>query len=465
MTSLRRRLLVGTGLGTAIILVGSGTVLYALVRASLLREFDKALRDKAASLSALVEQSGDDIVLEFTEEDMIEFQRTQRPEFFQVWREDGTVAGKSPLLKTESLPWDPSASDESVIRVLELPGEIRGRIVLLRFTPRLDDEKPPPESRERLTLALARDTVEVDSSLGQLRALLFGVGIAATLASLGVLAFLVRMGLRPVDRLAKRISLIDEGRLSVRLDPSDSPRELLGIVTTLNEMLVRIDEAFHREKTMTANVAHELRTPLAGIRSTLEVALSRERDAHASRQVMSECLQICTQTQRLVESLLAMARPQAETDLIAPVQTEVGALLRRAWKPYDGLAGERGANVQWDLEEDLQIKTDPEKLQVVFTNVLENAAHYVNEGGTITIHAGRSNGRLHVHVSNTGSKIGGDDVGKVFDPFWRGDASRAATGTHCGLGLSLCKTVMDRLGGAVHAECTPDGRFVVTVIA
>jgi two-component system sensor histidine kinase QseC len=293
--------------------------------------------------------------------------------------------------------------------------------------------------------------------------LLIVVGVAATLASLGVLAWLVRMGLKPVDRLARRIGLIDEGQLSARIDPTESPRELSAIVTRLNEMLARLDAAFHREKTMTANVAHELRTPLAGIRSTLEVALSRERDSETSRQVMSECLQICTQTQRLVETLLAMARMEAGKDSIKSERTEVGALLRMAWKPHAELAREREARVLWEVERDLQIETDAEKLQVVFANVLENAAHYVDTGGTITIHGGRSNGRFQFGVSNTGNRLAIDEVSRVFDLFWRGDASRAATGTHCGLGLPLCKTVLERLGGTIHAESTPDGRFVVSV--
>ncbi len=463
MTSLRRRLLIGTGAGTAIVLVVAGTTLYAMIRASLLREFDKALREKAATLSALVEQNGDEIVLEFTEDEMGEFQRTDLPEYFQVWREDGTTVEKSPRLGMENLPREQIPAEEPVIRPLDLPGNAPGRMVTLQFTPRLDDEAPPPTQREHLTLALARDIADVASSLGQLRVMLMVVGVAATLASVGVLAWLVGIGLKPVDRLAKRISLIDEGRLSARIDPTESPRELSAIVTRLNELLERLDAAFHREKTMTANVAHELRTPLAGIRSTLEVALSRERDSATSRQVMSECLRICTQTQRLMENLLAMARLQAGKESIASQPTDVGALLQTAWRSYDQLAREREVKVQWEVEGDLQIQTDPEKLQVVFTNVLENAVQYVDTGGTITIHGSRSNGKLQLRVSNTGSRLANDDVARVFDPFWRGDASRAATGTHCGLGLPLCKTVVERLGGAIRIEPTPDGRFVVSV--
>ena len=463
MRSLGRRLLIGAGAGTAIVLVGAGTALDALMRASLLREFDAALGEKAVTLSAMVEQDGDDISLEFTEAEMGEFRRPERPEYFQVWREDGTVVEKSPSLRNHDLPREVCGSEEPVRRAFDLPNGKHGRLVTVRFTPRLDDESPASVQRVSLTLALARDIVDVESSLGQLRLLLIVVGASAILASVGALAWLVRLGLKPLDRLAQRIGLIDERGLSATIDRTESPRELSVIVGRLNEMLGRLDAAFHREKKMTANVAHELRTPLAGIRSTLEVALSRERDSATSRQVMSECLQICTQTQRLIDNLLAMARLEAGKDSIKSERTEVETLLRKAWKSYDELAREQEVKVQWEIERDLQIETDAEKLQVVFANVLENAAQYVDTGGTITIHAGRSNGRLQIRVSNTGSKLANDEVSRVFDPFWRGDASRTETGTHCGLGLPLCKAVVERLGGAIHAESTQDGRFVVSV--
>ncbi len=463
MTSLRRRLLVGTGVGTVIVLVMAGTSLYAMMRASLLREFDKALRERAVTLSALIEQKEEEILLEFTEAEMLEFQRTQRPEYFQVWRGDGTVVDKSPLLGTANLPQEELQTDDPVICPLELPGKVRGRMVTAKFTPRLDDESSPPSRRERLTLAFARDLADVEYSLGQLRNLLTVVGVAATLASMNILVWQIRVGLKPVDQLAARISVIDERGLAARIDPRESPRELSGIVGGLNEFLGRLDAAFHREKTMTANVAHELRTPLAGIRSTLEVALSRERDAEASRQVMSECLQICTQTQRLVETLLAMARIEAGKETTHAARTEIGALLQKAWRPYAELARERKLKVEWELDNAPSIDTDAEKLQVVFANILENAAEYVDTGGTITIFAGRSNGVLRIRVTNTGRRLTNDDVPRVFDPFWRGDASRAATGTHSGLGLALCKSVVERLGGTIRAESTPIGQFAITV--
>jgi signal transduction histidine kinase len=336
-------------------------------------------------------------------------------------------------------------------------------MVTLTFIPRLDDESPPATPRKRVTLALARDIGDLQSSLGQLRGLLIVVGAAATLASLGVLAVLVHTGLTPVNRLARKIGLIDEGRLWSRIDPRESPGELCAVVRRLNEMLERLEAAFRREKTMTANVAHELRTPLAGIRSTLEVALSQQRDAATSRQVMSECLRICVQTQRLVECLLTMARMEAGKESLQREPTDVGALLRSTWKSYDELARERALNVQWGMGQDLQIETDAEKLQVVFANVLQNAAQYANAGGTVTIDAARSNGALRVRVANTGCELAQHEVLRVFDPFWRGDASRAATGTHCGLGLPLAKTMIERLGGSIQAESTPDGRFVVAM--
>ena len=463
MISLRRRLLIGTGVGTAIVLIVAGTALFGLMRASLLGEFDKALCEKVTTLAAMVEQDERGVSLEFAEAEMGEFRPKERPEYFQAWLADGTVVGRSPSLGGEDLPRGPTDSMEPLVCSIILPNEAPGREVTLTFMPRLDDESPPSIAPEPMTIAIARDTLDMESSLSRLGLLLIVVCVSATLASVGVLAWLIRVGLAPVDRVAARISRIDERRLSTRIDSTQTPRELTPIVVRLNELLQRLDDTFRREKTLTGNVAHELRTPLAGIRSTLEVALLCERDWVSSRQAMSECLSICTQTQRMIENLLTMARLEVGAEAIDREHVDVGSLLRRAWTPFEDLARKRNLNIRWVGNQDLHLDTDPNKLMIVFGNILENAARYTNEGGVIAIEHLQSNGRVRIRVSNTGCELSHDELAQVFEPFWRGDLARVATGTHSGLGLALSRMIVVRLGGRMEAEFAPDGTFVVTV--
>ncbi len=224
MPSLRRRLLVGTVFGAAVILLAAGISLYAMMRASLLSEFDNALREKAATLAAMIEYNGDRIDLEFTEADIAEFVRDDRPEYFQVWHADGTVVERSPSLNRQDLLRIDDGVRGSAMRAIELPDGRPGRVAVLPVTARLDDEADPSSRPQRLVFALARDVLDVNATLTQLLLVLFVVGVLAVAATVGVLALLIRVGLRPADRLANEISGIDERRLAMRINPAIRPR-------------------------------------------------------------------------------------------------------------------------------------------------------------------------------------------------------------------------------------------------
>ncbi|MEK6674538.1 MAG: ATP-binding protein [Planctomycetota bacterium] len=463
MPSLQRRLLFGTALGTTLVLLVAGIGLHAMVRAALFQEFDNALRDKATTLAALIEQDGDRIELEFTEADMAEFTRSDRPQYFQVWLRDGTVVERSHSLGQANLLSAEVVMSDAAIREVKLRDGRRGRVVTVLLAPRLSDETSPDAVAKSLTFALARDVADVEATLAKLMLVLVLVGVLATVTSLGVLRWVVRIGLKPIDRIAREISEIDERRLAALLDGSKAPRELQPIVARLNDLLQRIDKAFVREKTMTADVAHELRTPLSGMRTTLEVALSKERDPASYQVTRHDTLSICKWMQTVVENLLALARLDAGNDPIRREPADIAQLLHDAWQPFGDKSGERQLRVHWEVEPGLSAITDSDKLRLVFNNVLGNAAHHTNSGGIIRVEATRVNGEARIRVSNTGSRVSTEEVERVFDRFWRGDLSREGAGVHCGLGLSLCRTLVERLGGSIMAESSAGGFFTIAI--
>ncbi len=463
MPSLRRRLLVGTGLGTAFALMAAGIALYALMRTSLQQDFDNTLREKAETLASMIEQSDERIELEFTEADMVEFERTLRPEYFQVWLADGTAVERSSSLDGQDLLSFDDCTNKASIHSIRLPDGRPGRIVTIAITTRLDDDTHPRLRPERLRFALARDILDVNATLEQLALVLVLIGVLTAVTTIGLLALLIHVGLKPVDQLARDISGIDEKLLAMRNDRATTPRELRPIVNQLNNLFGRLDAAFSREKTMTADVAHELRTPLAGIRSTLEVTLSRQRDSASYREAISTCLSITIQTQKLVENLLAIVRHDAQSEPIGKESTNIEAMLRDAWGAFEVTAREKGLHVGWQIETDLAIDTDHQMLSTVLSNLFENAVNYTDRSGSVMIEAGRRNGTLEICVANSGGQIKPEDVTRVFDRFWRGDIARRKDGAHCGLGLSLCKTIVERLGGSITARSLPEDEFSITV--
>jgi len=466
MRSLRRRLLFSTGIATAAVLSALAIALFALMRSSLLQQFDDSLLAKAQALAALVEVEKGKIELDRAENGMPEFERGEKPEYFQIWLADGRTLARSASLKGRDLKRPIRRSPKAAYYWTRLPDGRVGRMIYLRFYPQGDGTTLPgstgsPE-RQSVTIAVARNTADIDRTLASLRLMLAGVCTIATVLSLGLLAWIVGYGLRPFNRFAAEIGRIGERDLSVRIDAGDVPAELLPVVERLNDLLGRLEAAFAREKSFSANVAHELRTPLAGLRSILEVALTRPRTPAEYRKAMEDCLQICQQTQSVAETLLALARIESGQVEISRKSVYLTDMLRDRWRLFAQRASERNLRVEWRIK-DMIVQTDEEKLRLVIDEILQNAVTYTNEGGAILLQVGCEDNHAFIRVKNTGSRIAPEDADRVFDRFWRGDMARADTGIHCGLGLSLCREVMNILGGHIRAESTPDNTFRITL--
>ncbi|MGQ9651312.1 MAG: sensor histidine kinase [Phycisphaerae bacterium] len=463
MRTLRARLLIGTGVGATVVLLASGILLYALVRSALWREFDESLVAKARSLAAMTEQENGKIELDFDEADLPEFRRSDHAEFYQVRLPGGRTIARSASLEGRDLIEIEGPVGRPAFKSTTSPDGRRIRVAGIRFAPRQEDDDRRQQQPLVVSLVFGRQTKGIETTLARIRFAMAAVGAAAIAVSLGVLAWFVRRGLQPVDRLANQIAGIGESELGVRIAPAGVPAELLPVIDRLNGLLGRLERAFHRERRFTADVAHELRTPLAGVRSTLEVALSRDREPEAYRNAMQDCLGISDHMRRMVENLLHLARADANQFEVATEGVDMAALIRECWKPLAGQAEQRHLHVQWRLPEPCTVMSDSDKLRLIVQNILSNAATYTDTGGWIRVDAACHDQGLEFTVTNSGSTMAEQDVPRVFDRFWRGDAARQSPGRHCGLGLSLCKVLVERLNGSIEVTSSPGETFKVTV--
>jgi len=469
MRTLRARLLIGTALGTGLVLSASALALYMVVRAALRAEFDEALGSKARSLAALVEQDRDAVELEFDDDSLPEFKPSQRAEYYQFWTSDGHVLARSSSLGRRDLERLGGQPGEPAYQTTVLPDGRPGRFVGITFAPRQDEENAfaqTPFEPIEVSLVVGRDTLKIAQALGRLRLLLVCGCASAMFASVAVLSWFVWRGLKPLGHVAAEIASIGEASLSSRLEPGDAPGELAPIITRLNDLLARLESAFIREKAITADVAHELRTPLAGLRSTLEVSLSKERAATTYREAIAKSLAISKQMQRLVENLLELARADAGQLEVASDAVDLVALLKDCWTQFAERATERQLEVAWQLPESCPITADRTKACLVLSNIFDNAVTYANAGGQVTIALQSDNAEISLRVANTGSRVAEADVGRVFDRFWRGDAARTAedNGRRYGLGLPLCQRLVALLGGSISATTTSGGTFAILMV-
>jgi len=472
--SLRTRLVLSTALATAAVLAAAGVLLYGLVCGGLLDQFDRALLDKAQLLASAVERERGKVELEFDELDMREFRQPQPPAYLWLRGSDGSALFRSSSAEAPDLEGIGPPDESPALRPVTLPGGRAGRAVAIRFVPRADEDDETEADGEPgggktpiagpwLTLVLARETAPVDATLARFRSALIAVGLAAMGVSAGLLWLFVRRGLRPVEGLANQIARLGEQDLSVRVEAPDAPRELQPVVGRLNDLLHRLEAAFERERRFSADVAHELRTPLAGLRSTMDVSLTKPRDAAEYAESLRRCLRITIQMQAMVEHLLALARLDAGRIGLYPEPVPLNQVIRDAWQPLAERAEARNLHVAWRLGEGSQIVTDPALLGLIIRNVLENAVLHADEGGTVTFVTRVGANATEIHASNTGSRLSQEQAEQAFERFWRGDAARTDAGVHCGLGLPLVKRAAEALGGAVQVRSTAGGEFHITV--
>jgi signal transduction histidine kinase len=432
--SIRARLTVALIAVVGCVLAALAIALYVAERDAAWQQHDAGLIERATALAAIGEREDDR-----PDAGGYELELPAMPgAFAQAWRPDGHVLARSPGL-TGDLPARTGAFD------LRLPDGRPGRAFGLRFAPRDELHRPPTE----LTLVLADGIESVEAAGRVVRTRFLVLGLVA-LAVVGALtAWTLARELRPLRTLAAALARIDDRHLAIRLPVDGQPSELAAPVRTLNDLLERLAASFAREREFTANVSHELRTPLAGLRTLLEVSARAPRpdDTAAALAIV---VQLC----QLVENLLMLARVDAGQLAIVRGRVAVRALVEDCWRPHAAAAAERGLALRNLVPDDAAAITDRDKLRLVISNLLSNAVEYTAAGGWIELSAG--DGAV-LDVIDSGPPIPADQLDRIFDRMWRGDTARSAAGVHCGIGLSLARSLAGCLGLSLTADTRGDG--------
>ena len=181
---------------------------------------------------------------------------------------------------------------------------------------------------------------------------------------------------------------------------------------------------------------------------------------------MVTALAICQRMQRLVENLLELARADASQLEVAWESVDLVALVRECWAQFAECAIERRIEVTLRLPESCPVSADRAKIQLVLSNVFDNATTYTNAGGRIEIALHSTAGQVEFRVENTGSRVADTDAERVFDRFWRGDAARTTERgeKRYGLGLPLCQKLVALLGGSVSVSTNDGGTFTISIV-
>jgi signal transduction histidine kinase len=466
LSSLKARLIAGTVVGTLLIYAAAAIVMYGSIRQSLLAEFDAGLETKAVTLVGLTEQRERGLFIDIDPGQAEQFGQGRADAGYVLIGSDGRVFKRSDPLG-QQMWWKAIPIETSGRRFgfLHHSGDVRGRYIALSFQPRPENiHFPIPAAlRPNLTWIVLAPTADLDHKLQQLALLMTGTFALTTLISAGVLAAVIGRGLRPLGVLAGRLDAIGKENLFCRVDIGTPPDEMRPVVQRLNELLGRLEASFTRERAFTADVAHELRTPLAGLTTALEVSAARKREAAEYQQTIEQCLAASRSMRGLVENLLTLARADARQIGTQRQPVDLASLLRKTWIIFEPRAADRKIAVNWNLAADLTLHSDAGLLAMVISNLFDNAVSYANDGGEISVDLSRSGPDLVLNISNTGSEVSAEDADRAFERFWRGDAARNSAGGHFGLGLALCQRIVNLLGGTIAVRTEKQGVFAVVV--
>lgn len=318
------------------------------------------------------------------------------------------------------------------------------------------------ESPPGVIAQIAVRVTEEQRQLAALRRALLLLLAAGGLCAALLGAAIARAGLRPLADITAQASAITPARLDIRLASSHWPAELRNLAQAFDAMLVRLQESFTRLDQFSANLAHELRTPVHAMATGAEIALGRERTPAQYRDTLGALLEECRRLQALVDKLLFIARADQPGAVLEKKSIALAAELRRAVE-FAGLgAGQRRIEISVEVPEALGLCADPLLLRQAVGNLLENAVKYSPDGGRVELHARRADaGHVEIFVNDTGPGIGAEALPHLFDRFYRADPARSAGGS--GLGLAIVRAIMQLHDGGVRAENLAAGgaRFIL----
>jgi heavy metal sensor kinase len=301
-------------------------------------------------------------------------------------------------------------------------------------------------------------------ALRELVTVFLALGPVALAFAVGGGYWLARKALSPVDRMAATAAEITATRLDRRLVEPATLDELGHLARTFNTMISRLQRSFDEVRRFTADAAHELRTPLAVMRTEAEVALRSQRSPDRDARVLENLVEEIERLSRLVSQLLFLCREDTGVGTNNFQTVRLDNLVRDVVDHIEVAAKEKGLDLQATLVDACDIKGDPDRLRQLFFNLLDNAIKYTPPGGSITVESRPVQGRVHVAVTDTGIGIPGEHLPHVFERFYRVDSSRSSIIDGNGLGLAICFSIAESHSGRLAIESTPGIGTRVTVL-
>jgi len=466
LRSLRTKLTLWYVLILGILLISFSGFLYFTLSKSLYRDVDNKLR----SLAELIAVESVSPLSKFgfgNIDKALETSMNLKPigKFIQVLDESGKIGRKSDNLKNVQLP----------ISLNALKNASRG--VITFETNRSFENAPlrmitfPVKENNHITkmIQVASSLEDVEDALNTLFIILMvTVPLALMVASLGG-QFLANKALKPVDSISQTARMITSKNLNQRIKPPKVKDEISRLIETFNEMISRLDQSFRQIKQFTGDASHELKTPLTILKGEVEVALRKERASYEYQQILRSNLEEINRMSQIVNDLLLLSKADTGEIQLNKQNINLSEILNEVVAQMSLLVRSKNLRIETsNHHEDVQIFGDALRIRELFLNLIENGIKYTEDGGSIRITltpetplperspsgmpGGEETKFVWITVSDTGIGIAKEDQNRIFDRFFRVDKARSREQGGSGLGLSICKWIVEAHQGEIKLE-------------
>ena len=434
---------------TSLLLACGLGVFYAIVVRHAFAEDNAVLADKVAALRADLHESGPNVFAE-------ELKDRNAGEHTAYWirmldsqgRTYAETPGMDRSLPPEIFPSAPASAKAPAGR--QKLASIVGGLKDYRRGSKLFSLVALTEESgsQRYTLQVAQDRSSDERVERNFAVLFIMVLSGSVLASALIATIVTKRGLRPLQEMTQSLARIGPTHLKERVTPGDWPGELKPLAIAFDDMLKRLDDSFTRLSQFSADLAHELRTPIANMMGEAQVALTRDRTAAEYRDTIESTVGECERLSKIVDNLLFVARVDAAREPIARKRFDARAAVEKIAAFYQAIADEHHVAITCSGKG--EIYADPDLFERALGNLLDNALRFTPENGSIQIALSKHDADFEVAVSDNGSGIAPEHLPRVFDRFYRAESSRGSDGA--GLGLALVKSIVDLHGGSATIE-------------
>ncbi len=337
------------------------------------------------------------------------------------------------------------SKNKDVLKDVPAPEGFKEKNIRILFYPIISDGKLIAYVEVASSLARLEN---IQSSIFQIFLIIIPITLA--ISNIGGIIMLSR-GLSPITILTNELKNMSP-KNPIRLPERKQNDEFKLLFDTINDMVDRMQKVCQQSAQFSGDASHELRTPLTSVKGLIEVALRTERSKEEYIDTLISILEEIERMVRIVEDLLLISKSEAGEILIEKNKVNIKKLLEELCEQLSVLAEEKGVDLKYDELEDKEIMADKLRLRQVFVNLIDNAIKYNREGGYVRIYSKSEANGISIFVEDTGIGIKEEDLPKVFDRFFRADKSRTREIGGAGLGLSICKWIIEGHNGYISVS-------------